>query len=340
MHIFIDESGSFNIPASAIGPSISCAGALTVPDTELAKLEVDFLALTSSWPKEKGEIKGRLLDEAMLASCIQLFASRGAMFDCAALDLGLHTAVAVRAHQEDHAERILAHVTPKHQPSMVQELIQLQESLRALSGPEYIQVVTLSELVNRVVNTKLLWYVLRRPQELGAFHWRIDAKDRGLTRQERLWKIIILPMLESKAIRNPGIHLIDADYSAFARFDGPTTPPEHLIPHLIHWKPGQQFSSTNIRLVMTEDLQFESSASSVGLQMADVALSAAARAMRGNLLPAGWASLSSIMCKPVPAAEVVDMLRLQGENPEWEPAPPYYSVLAHLRRTAQDIVPH
>jgi hypothetical protein len=62
MHIFIDESGPFG----GIGqfPSVSLIGALIVPDARLASLERQYKRLRPNLPKdEKGEVKGRLLNE-------------------------------------------------------------------------------------------------------------------------------------------------------------------------------------------------------------------------------------------------------------------------------------
>jgi hypothetical protein len=43
MHIFIDESGTFTRLATA--SSVSTVGALTIPDTQLARVERQYLSI-------------------------------------------------------------------------------------------------------------------------------------------------------------------------------------------------------------------------------------------------------------------------------------------------------
>jgi|SRR5215467_4584806 len=78
MHIFIDETGSF----TGIGksPSISLVGALIVPDSRLASLEKKYRKLRKSFPKDdKGEVKGRLLNEQQIARVVPLLFEHSAL---------------------------------------------------------------------------------------------------------------------------------------------------------------------------------------------------------------------------------------------------------------------
>jgi hypothetical protein len=71
MHIFIDETGSFG----GIGqfPSVSLIGALIIPDARLASLEKQYNKLRADFPKDdNGEVKGRLLNEAQVASAVPI----------------------------------------------------------------------------------------------------------------------------------------------------------------------------------------------------------------------------------------------------------------------------
>jgi hypothetical protein len=45
MHVYIDESGTFSIPKRIKGPSISCAGALTIPTSRHDQILDDFRKL-------------------------------------------------------------------------------------------------------------------------------------------------------------------------------------------------------------------------------------------------------------------------------------------------------
>jgi len=69
MHIFIDETGSFAIPAPF--PSPSLVGALVIPDRKLTYFDRIYGRLRSKLPKEQGEVKGRLLNEGQVRSVVQ-----------------------------------------------------------------------------------------------------------------------------------------------------------------------------------------------------------------------------------------------------------------------------
>ena len=339
MHIYIDESGTFVIPADRRGPAISCAGALIVPESQHEQVVATFLEVSRPWPKEDGEIKGKLLDEAHIESAIGVLARHGCLFDCVAIDLGLHRVQEVNDHKGQQAANLLAAITPRHQPTLIAQVRDLAARQRALSVPEYLQMVVLTQLVRAVLSTKVMFFAQTAPQEIGAFRWSIDAKDRKLTRSEKVWNDLVLPSLESQSLREPFLQLIGADYSAYRRFEiEAERPPEHIAPHVKSWRPGQPYLSSDIRLVMNEHRQFANSQQSVGLQMADVATNAAARALKGHLNDSGWRQLGTIMLQQIDDNEVIRLVRLHPHERYWRPDPPYYRVLRHLRRTARPLL--
>ena len=60
MHVFIDESGSFT---GFHAGSISVVGALAIPDEKVGPLKKKYAKIRARLPLEKGEVKGRLLNE-------------------------------------------------------------------------------------------------------------------------------------------------------------------------------------------------------------------------------------------------------------------------------------
>jgi hypothetical protein len=69
MLIFIDESGSFVIPAPG-DRSLCCVGALVVPERNYCSLEKAYTRLKNAWTGKDEEIKGRTLSEAHVAAVI------------------------------------------------------------------------------------------------------------------------------------------------------------------------------------------------------------------------------------------------------------------------------
>jgi hypothetical protein len=66
--------------------------ALIVPDARLPSLEKQYKTLRPNLPKdEKGEVKGRLLNEQPVDNTVSLLLTDSALFEAAAIDLGTHT---------------------------------------------------------------------------------------------------------------------------------------------------------------------------------------------------------------------------------------------------------
>lgn len=79
MHIFMDETGPF----TGIGKegSVSLIGAIVVPGSRLPKLEKAYRKLRNSFPlDDKGEVKGRLLNETQVASVISALHEHSALY--------------------------------------------------------------------------------------------------------------------------------------------------------------------------------------------------------------------------------------------------------------------
>src|SRR5689334_7630646 len=89
MHIYFDESGIFRKPANKTNVA-SCLAALVIPSSRKVRLIKDFLAMSSSWPKENGEVKGRLLDEDQIAETVALLRYYDVVLEVNAIDMGLH----------------------------------------------------------------------------------------------------------------------------------------------------------------------------------------------------------------------------------------------------------
>ncbi len=71
MHVFIDESGSFT---GFHAGSISVVGALAIPDEKLGRLKAKYAKIRARLPLEKGEVKGRLLNENQINEVVTLLA--------------------------------------------------------------------------------------------------------------------------------------------------------------------------------------------------------------------------------------------------------------------------
>ena len=89
MHIFIDESGTFVLPSTA--NNISLVGALVVPDRRLPYIEKRYSKIRAQLPKDKGEVKGRLMGENDIDLVVSMLAEQQVLFETCAIDLGTHS---------------------------------------------------------------------------------------------------------------------------------------------------------------------------------------------------------------------------------------------------------
>ena len=111
-------------------------------------------------------------------------------------------------------------------------------------------------LLAKVIQDATLYYVQRRPLELGHFRWVIDAKDRTVTGYENLWLHMIPFNLKSKLSDEPLVMWEGADYSAFQKY-------RVVLPKVPQYLRGvlkdeEPFGYTDIGKVL-KDLQFRNS---------------------------------------------------------------------------------
>lgn len=320
MHIFIDESGSFTIPKGATAPAVSCVGAVVMPSADADAIQADFAALAAPWADASGEVKGRSLNEQQIDAFLAFLVERKCLIAATAIDLGLHRVAEVAAHRDAQSRKLTANLTDKHHPDAKAFLHDLATRLRALKTPNYVQLFITTILVDAVMRDCVLYIVQRRPADLGIIDWTLDAKGSSITEMEELWRFLVKPFLQSSALENP-IALADwCDYSAFdAAFQSEKEGvPDFLIPHA---KPSPRRRERTIDIGrVLERLRFASSAETVGLQMADIAVNTIRRMLIGNLAPAGWRRLASVMTSPAVGNEIVQMLTMQTRR-RWHRAP-------------------
>jgi hypothetical protein len=157
------------------------------------------------------------------------------------------------------------------------------------------------ELVLKVIEESTLYYVQRLPAELGSIAWIIDRKNRTITEMESTWSTLVLPMSEGHFARKPLPTLVGADYSHFdARY---TIPANDLETNRhVEWMrevygipDGERPPGLNATLLLSEQREFSDSASSLGLQLADMLATTLRRAFNDRLQLAGWARFGHLL---------------------------------------------
>jgi hypothetical protein len=286
VHIFIDESGIF-VP-SGTRSGISLVGALVIPEGRMTAVGRKYKAIRTQLPKERGEVKGRLLAEADMAKVVDLLRRNECLLEVVGIDLNTHTDADIDAHKMDLARVMLAGATSTHGPNVHERVRGLAERIQALPNQLYVQSAVMIELVRHTCEHAINYYAQRRPQELAAFCWVVDGKDKlRITEAESLWTNILLPLLMAKSVEQPMALFEEGNYEHFKRFEG-------ALPDWLPKPEGAEETATDIKRLMMEHFRY-SSESETGLELVDILASAARRALVGSLQVSGWGALPSLM---------------------------------------------
>jgi hypothetical protein len=300
MRIYIDEAGNFVVPAD--GKSLySLVLALVIPDSVEKELFQAFLRLRDGWPNNAVEIKGSKLDESQAAQVIDLVSRYDVVVKFYAVDMAMHGEGVVGPFKARQADAITVHLTPEHHPPIVAQLQGLADAIRRMPNQLFVQAFLVIELVLNVIEESTLYYVQRLPEELGSIAWTIDQKNRTITEMEETWSTLILPMSEGHFAQHPLPTLKGADYTHFDARYGIDPNDEEMKRH-IEWtreaygiRDRERPPGLNAGLLLREQREFADSATSLGLQLADMLATILRRALNNRLQAAGWKDFGRLL---------------------------------------------
>lgn len=327
MHIFIDESGTFTKPGTK---TLSAVGALVVPDRRLPYLLNRYLRIRKNLPKENGEVKGRLLSEHQIAAVVDQLQKADVLFELSVIDMEMHSEDDVRVHKSGQEHGVTSYLTEEHHPNLRIELHAFRAQLEQMSHQLYVQSVLTFDVIARVLRHSTIYYVQRLPRELASFSWVVDAKDRSnVTPWEEWWSMAVMPILQSKFLREPMWHLVGADYSHYDR-QFRTTASEY-IRELFQGPKATE--AIDLKKIMSENIRF-SSTSEPGLELVDILTNAVRRAMVGNLQFEGYKDLPNIMVHR--KSHYIQVVSLANGQSTFTPS--YMPFLNHFRHGGKSMV--
>jgi hypothetical protein len=182
MYIFIDETGSFQIPSGR--NQLSCVAALLVPESMARTLFRRVRRRIGEWQVDGREVKGSQLREREMADIIGIVRRFDVLLIAVAIDMGLHTDAGISLHRSEQSQLIRASLTTKMTAGLRGWVEGLARRIDELPNQLYVQSVLLNTLVETVLDIGTLYYAQRIPRTLGAFVWRLDAKDVKRTNYE------------------------------------------------------------------------------------------------------------------------------------------------------------
>lgn len=293
MHIFIDESGTFTGVGSAV-PSVSVVGALVLPSHKLPQIVSRYAKLRQHFPKSpRGEVKGSRLSELQVGAVMELLRKNGALFFAAIIDLAPHTLDEIEEHRAALAAGLTRNLTDQHTEELRAGIEQLQGRLLRFPYQLFVQGAMQVALLNRVIQDASNFFCQRWPQELGAFHWVVDAKNpAAITDWEEWWSVTLAIWLQAMTINQPAQMLPGGDYRYLQRFTLAELP-EYLRQHVPRANQ-RDVPGLNLGLLLEESFRF-SSDPEAGLELVDIATNALRRGLVGNLQEQGWLPLRKLM---------------------------------------------
>src|SRR5260221_4061801 len=179
-----------------------------------------------------------------------------------------------------------------------------------------------------------MYYSTRRPDELGNFHWVVDAKGTmdAPTNWEDWWSQFILPVLQTRAFARPFKHLPIGDYSKIKRFETELT---DFIRKMADVKDGDP-PPLDLGMIMRESFRF-SNKPEPGLELVDIVTNATRRALVGNLKQQGWGTIPSLMIHRS-GPHYIKLLSVQND-PDQNRVYPYAEVLKAFVRGGRSMLP-
>jgi hypothetical protein len=271
MNVFIDESGRF-IPGDRL--SVICA--LTIPHGSTGRARRELKFASGDWKKTDGELKGAHLDQSQLEVLVDLLFRHDALLHYSAIDVSREKVADVKFHKSRQAEGTTTRLTAEHHPDLVKEVWKLREIVEAMPDQLYVQCVLQTDLICRVVEEVCIYFSQRRPKELGQFEWWIDAKDKKITTQEKWWRDVVGPTIESRSLRQPFITVRDAGFN-YRHFDRSFSFRKRM------WfsdRPRKKLEGIDIKKLIVDATEFIDSKSDILIQAADVLCSTARRAIQ------------------------------------------------------------
>jgi hypothetical protein len=276
VNIFIDESGTFTTASDRDAWCVVTA--YISPESNRKNIEVLIKRLRYEC-SFGAEAKLKHLSEMRFIKFLDDLRKMNGLVFAAAVDVSLHNEVAVAAHRDAQADKIIEHKDKMRFEAGRHALINLSDSIRKLPTQLYTQLFCQVELFHKVLTRAPLYYVQRQPSTLGHMRWKIDAKNKTLTPYEVAFKTILPAILQTKSFEDPMIMLKGADYSHFNRFEyAPGAMPEYL-------KNDYGIDITdglNIGMMVREDFKFVDSDLFCGVQVADLLASGLRRLLRGE----------------------------------------------------------
>lgn len=218
MKIYVDESGTFSVDKKGQPHSISCVGALVIPEMIENELFKTFegwkISISSKYNLKNSEIKGSMLNEDDFKSLLKDLSYFDIVMEVAAVDLSHTNIVEIEKHKSIMSITHANSTTGRAANSQFG-----RDVFTSLSLPNYVQTLSTNSLLYNILEIAINYYAQRSPQTLGNFQWIFDAKDaREITNYEKILVYVLKPLLQTSCYNKPLSSLEGANYSYMSKY--------------------------------------------------------------------------------------------------------------------------
>jgi hypothetical protein len=252
--------------------------------------------------------------------------------------MAMERAEVIADHKLRQAQRLRDNVAgPEYFQSMRDDVHELAARIERVPDQLYVQSTIQTLAISRALRMGPLHFAQTDPPTLGSFVWHVDRKDRDIVESEKLWRDLEKPFIQTISLEKPALYVEGGhfDYSAMEKFQNPTLagPPAHLAAARESGMKGP-FESSNLR-PLVDNLSFEDSKDSPGIQFADVLANAFCRACNGRLDERGWKDLRHLMIRDAQQKAVIEYVTLGPEGRRPVDTRAYGDVALRIERNAR-----
>jgi hypothetical protein len=281
MKVFIDESGVFANPSSK-EDAYSFVGALLIPDSYYDAILYEYRKLKQQWGGD-AEYKGSKLAEREVNQVIRLLLGKKVVLRVVALNVAM-AEDEIEIFKKEQATRFIAKIKDTTPLWKKAELESAYKATLSISCPLFRQAMSTWTLIADLLPQAVIYYIHRLPQDISRFEWYVDAKGSRKTLFEDYWSSAIMHIVQAYLMGLDYSMLIEGyDYKNCNWVDVTKRDLEERTPIDLNAMLGQ--------------ISFVSSGDNDGIQLADIAVSAVSRAIRGTLGERGWGKVGRLMIK-------------------------------------------
>jgi len=280
VNIFIDESGSFaNTKQEGSWNTIV---AYASPEVDSRKMKTILNRLKKKCgvaPSVEIKLK-HILEHDYIDFLKDLYSLNGVLF-CTATDASHNTLTDIAHHQNKRVYGILLHIDKMKYEGGRKGTQYLADQLQKLSSPLYAQLCCQVDLIFNTIDRLIPYIIQRMPHSLGKFRWRVDQKNISRIDYEDAFEKITPALLQTRSLSKPLIMIKGCDYSAL----DPYIYHKGETPTYLKEEYGLDIEieeALNIQKIIRDDIKFEDSKKSVGIQIADLLASGMRRCLRGG----------------------------------------------------------